>query len=221
LKRVLFSLSTMREVRSFDKTQRKWSLFNTSCISSLTRKSVSLNQEELLIRAAQRNHKAFGPLYERYFDAVFGFVLNRTMNYDLAGDLTSQTFIKAMHSVRKYELRGVPFQFWLFRIALNEIRMFFRKHPNIEVPLTEVKLDQLLSDAEATDNNSGREDQRQVLIKALNQLNQEEVELIEMRFFEERSFKEVALMLGCAEDAAKKRVYRIVAKLRTMMGGKS
>jgi RNA polymerase sigma-70 factor (ECF subfamily) len=55
----------------------------------------------------------------------------------------------------------------------------------------------------------------------LNQLNQEEVELIEMRFFEERSFKEVALMLGCAEDAAKKRVYRIVAKLRTMMGGKS
>ncbi len=197
------------------------SLFNTWCISSLTRKPFSLNQEELLIRAAQQSHRAFGPLYERYFDAVFGFVLNRTMNYELAGDITSQTFIKAMHNIKKYEMRGVPFQYWLFRIALNEIRMFFRKHPNVEVPLSEAKLDQILGDAAGSNETDKRTAQREALIVALNQLNQEEVELIELRFFEGRSFKEVSILFGCAEEAAKKRVYRIVAKLRTMMGGKS
>lgn len=180
-----------------------------------------MNQEEQLICAAQQNYKAFGPLYERYFDAVFGFVFNRTMNYELAGDLTSQTFIKAMHNIKKYELRGVPFQFWLFRIALNEISMFFRKNPFVEVPLSETKVDQLLDGYDETQNEDERSHQKIALVNALNQLNQEEVELIELRFFENRSFQEVALVFGCAEDAAKKRVYRIVAKLRTMMGGKS
>ena len=180
-----------------------------------------MNQEEKLIRAAQLNYKAFGPLYERYFDAVFGFVLNKTMNYDLAGDLTSQTFVKAMHNIKKYEMRGVPFQFWLFRIALNEIRMLFRKNPSVEVSISEAKLDQVLASEEQDVSSDDKMKKRVALVNALNKLTSEEVELIELRFFEERSFKEVAMLFSCSEEAAKKRVYRIVVKLRSMMGGVS
>lgn len=143
------------------------------------------------------------------------------MNYDLAGDITSQTFVKAMHNIKKYEMRGVPFQYWLFRIALNEIRMFFRKNPNIEVSISEAKLDQVLASQDDNESDDEKMKKRVALVQALNQLTTEDVELIELRFFEERSFKEVAMLFNCSEDAAKKRVYRIVVKLRSMMGGMS
>ena len=118
-------------------------------------------------------------------------------------------------------MRGVPFQYWLFRIALNEIRMFFRKNPNIEVSISEAKLDLVLASQDADESDDEKMKKRVALVQALNQLTPEDVELIELRFFEERSFKEVAMLFNCSEDAAKKRVYRIVVKLRSMMGGMS
>ena len=82
-------------------------------------------------------------------------------------------------------------------------------------------MDQVLASEEQDVSSDDKMKKRVALVNALNKLTSEEVELIELRFFEERSFKEVAMLFSCSEEAAKKRVYRIVVKLRSMMGGVS
>ena len=60
----------------------------------------------------------------RFFDSVFKRLGG---DEEVAGDLTQQTFIKAMAHLGKYEDRGFPFSSWLYRIAQNEVSMFFRQ----------------------------------------------------------------------------------------------
>ena len=84
-------------------------------------------EEQQLVEAAKKSDEAFGKLYDRYFDGVYGFVFRRTDDEDVAGDLTSQAFLKAMQNLNRYEFRGLPFSAWLYRIASNEVNKYYRK----------------------------------------------------------------------------------------------
>ncbi|MFN5909809.1 MAG: RNA polymerase sigma factor, partial [Bacteroidota bacterium] len=80
-----------------------------------------------IVSLAKQSQQYFGELYERYFERIFRFVFRRLGGMeDTAGDLTQQTFIKAMANLEKYEDRGLPFASWLYRIAQNEVTMYFR-----------------------------------------------------------------------------------------------
>src|SRR4051812_22341421 len=86
-----------------------------------------LKNELLEIEAAKADPDKFGLLYDRYFKNIFVFVFRRTDNEELSADLTQHVFMKAMMNIKKYEFKGVPFSAWLFRIASNEVNMYFRK----------------------------------------------------------------------------------------------
>jgi RNA polymerase sigma-70 factor (ECF subfamily) len=85
-----------------------------------------LRKELMQIEAARVDPDAFGVLYEKYYRQIFIFIHRRTDNEELTADLCSLTFLKAMLHLSKYQHRGLPFSSWLFRIALNEVHMFFR-----------------------------------------------------------------------------------------------
>ncbi len=84
-------------------------------------------QEAIDIRRSQTDPEAFKPLYEKYFKKIFLFVLRRVNEKEIARDITQQIFLKALNSIRKFQLRGLPFSAWLFRIAINECNDYFRK----------------------------------------------------------------------------------------------
>ncbi|MCC6704607.1 MAG: sigma-70 family RNA polymerase sigma factor [Thermomicrobiales bacterium] len=71
------------------------------------------------IAAAQRDLRAFAPLYQRYFDAVYGYARNSLRDPELAADITSETFARAMKALPRY--RSNSFRGWLFTIAHNAI----------------------------------------------------------------------------------------------------
>ena len=82
----------------------------------------SLSDSEL-IQLSKTNQKYFGELYERYFDCIFRFVFRRLGgNETITGDLSQQTFMKAMVNISKYEDRGMPFSSWLYRIQCGARR---------------------------------------------------------------------------------------------------
>jgi RNA polymerase sigma-70 factor (ECF subfamily) len=131
---------------------------------------------------------------------------------DTAGDLTQQTFMKAMANLSKYEDRGLPFGSWLYRIAQNEVSMYFRSLKKTRtVEIEERKLKDLCEEAELTSQMSIEEQER--LIRLLNDMEQENLDLIELRFFQGLSFKEIADIYSINEPSAKMRVYRILEKL--------
>ena len=75
--------------------------------------------ETPLIRAAQRDRRAFAPLYERYVDAIYRYCLRRTGYREAAEDATATIFTKAMAHLDSFRFDGRSFRSWLFAIAHN------------------------------------------------------------------------------------------------------
>jgi RNA polymerase sigma-70 factor (ECF subfamily) len=59
--------------------------------------------EQQLILAAQNNPARFAPLYDKYHRQIFLFIFKRVKNEDLAGDITSRVFLKALLNIKKFK----------------------------------------------------------------------------------------------------------------------
>jgi RNA polymerase sigma-70 factor (ECF subfamily) len=168
--------------------------------------------EESLIKRSQADPQAFRTLYEKYFKRIFLFVLHRVGDRQIAADISSQVFLKALLNLKKFKFRGVPFSAWLFRIALNECNDYFRKSLRYRIVTIE---DHIVEDLhEELIQNSREEDLRHQLPEILEKLAVDELQLIELRFFEQRPFKEVADIIGVTENYAKVKVYRVLQKMK-------
>jgi RNA polymerase sigma-70 factor (ECF subfamily) len=170
-------------------------------------------QDTELIAKALKDRKYFGKLYEKYFKQIFRFIFNRLGGNEAeTSDLTQLTFMKAMLKLSTYEDRGFPFSSWLYRIAHNEVNQFFRKQKGkYTVEINERTFGNLCSEVSESKHMSTEEQEK--LVSALNRLPQEQLDLIELRFFQEFSFKEIAEIYSITEASAKMRVYRILDKL--------
>lgn len=174
----------------------------------------ALEAEEQLIKAAQKDPQAFEPLYKSYYSRIAAYVYHRVENKELAFEITAAVFYRALESLPRYQWRGLPFSAWLFRIAANELNQFYRKsktQPVLSIDregLGEIK-------ADMTEDNSAETDRR--LFAALDRLDEDELELVNMRFFEKRSFKEMSEIAEIGESACKMRLYRILEKLKKLL----
>jgi len=177
-----------------------------------------MDEEWSLILSAKKDPAAFEPLYNKYFESIFRFVYQRMEDMDTARDITQQSFIKALDGIHRFENRGVPFKSWLYRIALNELNLFFRKnqasrHINLD-DNDALELSEEL-DEDPYEGFYGK------LGELLGTLKQESLNLIEMRFFEKRSFREISEILGITENNAKVKMYRLLEKLKARITGKT
>lgn len=169
--------------------------------------------EPQIIELAKEDTFYFGELYNTYFERIYRFIFKRLGGKEeIAGDLAQQTFIKAMANISKYEDRGLPFSSWLYRIAQNEVSMFFRMQKSTQtVDIDENKFKDMCTEANL-DSYMSMESQEK-LVELLNEMEQEHLDLIELRFFQGLSFKEIAEIYSITEPNAKMRVYRILEKL--------
>lgn len=169
--------------------------------------------EEAEIEAAKHNPRAFAPLYDRYYARILGFVYQRTERKDDAYDITQQVFIAALENIGKYKSSGVPYSALLFRIAINELNRFYRKSKVRQALSID---DEQVSDVltELGEETTAQTDAR--LMHAIQQLPEEDVSLLQMRFFDKIPFKDLCEILEISETAAKARVYRLLEKLKNI-----
>lgn len=170
-------------------------------------------QDELaIIEEAKLNPNKFGEIYNRYFTEIYVFVLKRVENQDITEDITSQVFVKALQNLYKYKFKGVPFSAFLYRIASNEVNLFYRKQKHQRtVTLEDAGIYRF---AEEIEEENMFSNPTEMVVKCIQTLTQIELELIEMRFFEKMSFKEIAYIKGFTESNTKVKVFRIIKKLR-------
>jgi RNA polymerase sigma-70 factor, ECF subfamily len=172
-----------------------------------------LDQEKILIVEAQKDKAKFATLYKKYFEQIFLFILKRVESEDTAADITSQVFLKALINLPKYRDMGLPFSSWLFRIARNELYdMYNQKQIEMVVSLESKGIGQIIDEI----GDEQKEDHTR-LTAALALLEENEMELIELRFFEKRAFKEIGEILDITENNAKVRTYRILDKLKKIL----
>lgn len=169
-------------------------------------------KEELgWIQQAKKDPEFFAPLYKKYHEQIFRYVYQRMDDEEMAFDVTSQVFMKAIKNLPKYEFRGVPFSSWLYRIAKSELYQAFRdKKAERTVNIDTVQVFHVIDEFEQDEN----EENKQRLVECLAQLKENDIQLIELRFFEKRSFKEIGEILEISENNAKVKSFRALEKLK-------
>ena len=173
-----------------------------------------LEQEAQEVEAAKKDPKAFEVLYNRYYEQIFRYLYQRLDSKMEAFDLTSDVFLKAMINLQKYTFQGVPFSSWLYRIAYNELNQAFRTNKvqrTINIESTNVH--DIIEEIE----EDNKEEFKPLLKAAINKLSDTDLNLVEMRFFEKRPFKEIGNILEITENNAKVRLYRVLDKLKQMI----
>jgi RNA polymerase sigma-70 factor, ECF subfamily len=166
--------------------------------------------EQKLIADAQQDARCFEPLYKKYYELILKFVYKRVENLDDCRELTSIVFSKALINIKKYKDLGFPFSSWLYRIAINEITQFYRDQTKMRIiSLSDKAIKNITEETKDT-----KTEMVAVLKKALLYLPEEDLLLIELRYFEERPFLEVGEILGITENNAKVKTYRVLDKLK-------
>jgi len=163
------------------------------------------------IEAAKKDPRQFRYLYDKYYRQIFLFINRRTDDEHTTADITQTVFLKALQHLKNYQERGVPFSAWLYRIASNEVAQHFRDHSKTRTVCLETSdVDDMLEEKDAGFDHGKREQ----VFAAVKKLPPQDLELIEMRFFEKRSFKEIADIKGITENHAKVKTYRILEKVK-------
>jgi RNA polymerase sigma-70 factor (ECF subfamily) len=171
--------------------------------------TATTDDDRPLIEAAQADPARFAELYDRYVGRVYAFVSRRTRDRAAAEDITSDVFQQALAHLGQFEWRGVPFGAWLFRIASNAMADRWRQNARDSHDLP----------ADLPDSRDLEEVERHVILfQLVDRLPEVQRQVIQMRFVEEHSIREIATALGRSEGAVKQLQLRALENLRKGMG---
>ena len=183
------------------------------------------NEEKELIKRAQKEPEAFAKLYDKYYLQIFGYILKRVANLEIAQDITSETFFKALKNLWKFRWKNIPFSAWLYRIANNEIANYFRKNKKHSISLDKLKEKGFepisLHNPEAEVLKAQEElKKHQDFLKIQEKISQLPIkyqEVITLRFFEKKKIKEISEILGKKEGTIKSLLHRGLEKLKDLI----
>ena len=187
-----------------------------------------MNQEEekLLINEAKTSNESFVKLYDYYYPKILGYSFRRTLDLNLSKDITSETFLKAFTGIGKYQWKGIPFSSWLFRIASNEMNMLDRKKkykPDSLTALKERGVFDIVDKASLDEEKNELEKQLQQSNDFINVqqklllLPVKYQEVIALKYFEEKSIKEIVEILEIKEGTIKSLLSRGIEKLKNLV----
>jgi len=178
---------------------------------------MDLKEEEKLVRAAQRvksgPNAPFGELYQNYALRVRKFFLKRMADEDLADDLSSKTFEKALHGLEKFQWQGVPFSAWLFRIARNVLFDHLRAGKDKKMVSLE-KAPTLKGDLPTQFEELEQLQENELLWQALAKLPGREKEIVYLKFYEGHTNRVIAEITKLSETNVGTILYRTLRKLR-------
>ena len=175
---------------------------------------------DLVRRAQSGDVEAFGQIYDRYFDTVFRYIYFRVSRRDLAEDLTSETFLRALKRINSFTWQGRDFGAWLVTIARNLMADHFKSgRYRLEIATADV----LDADKEDQGPEGNPETAvvdkltNQTLLEAVKELNEDQQECIVLRFLQGFSVAETARAMGKNEGAIKALQYRAVRTLGRLL----
>lgn len=170
---------------------------------------------EIVLRARQGEQKAFAILLHRYKDSVNFMILKMVHNRDDADDLTLETFGKAFHNLEKY-MSDFAFSTWLFKIAMNHTIDFLRKK-KVRTLSIDTEEDEVFGVKKSTNIPASnpdpeekyiREQRAKLMHEILDKLNPRYKKLIEMRYFDEMSYEEIAEQMQLPLGTVKNSLFR-------------
>ena len=167
------------------------------------------------VLAAQRQRAAFGVLYRRYVDRVYGYCFHLLGDHHDAEDATERTFLAALAAIDGFRDEGATFRAWLFRIAHNQLANALRARARHHVDPLEL----------AGQPTAGRDpaavadqaEQARRLRRALAHLSEDRRQVVVLRFLDGLSAREIGVVLGRSEGAVRVLQHRALRQLAELL----
>jgi RNA polymerase sigma-70 factor, ECF subfamily len=184
-----------------------------------------LNEEQLL-KDIENDPQHFGKVYEAFYGRIFGYAYRRTTNYEVAQDIAAETFLKAFGQVHKFKWRNISLLYWLYTIATNELNKYFNSNKYRPQSLCRIReeygidvTDGSNAETESIRMQDDLEKHQEFLkvTEALRSLDSKYADVIALRFFEQKSLKEIALILDKKEGTVKSLLSRGMDKLKEQL----
>lgn len=151
--------------------------------------------------------------FDAHADSVFRFCLVKTSDPIVAEDLTQEAFVRLWQAMRAgrelAELRG-----FLFTIARNLIIDWYRKHKSVSLDaMTDTGFEPADRAGESPETHAAHAE----VLRVMGQLDQEDREVLAMRFVEGMQPKEIAETLGISANLASVRIHRALENIRSIL----
>lgn len=184
-------------------------------INSYGSAQMSKKQKEKLLKDAKFGGRdSFGIIYDTYFDRVYKYLFYRTSHRETAEDLTEEVFTKAFEKISGFSGNFEKLSGWLMVIARNTLIDHYRKR-NEDLPL------EYLENAQSNEDSAllklEYSEREQILFKALGKLSREHRQIIQMRFIEGLSLKDIAQMLKKSQVAVRVAQFRALKILKGIL----
>lgn len=172
--------------------------------------------------AVEGNEKAFADLMDRYRDSIYYMLLKMVNNPSDADDLTIEAFGKAFKNIHLYTPR-YAFSTWLFRIATNNCIDFIRKKKSAPTALEQKQDEQddpasnLQSDTPGPEEEMMQKQKIKHLSNVVSQLKPKYRKLIELRYYKEYTYEEIARELKLPLGTVKAQIFRAKELLFNIM----
>jgi len=174
---------------------------------------LAVSEENAVRLASQGNAEAFTYIYEQNVTRIYNYIYYRIGSEADAEDLTARVFHRAFGHINSYVEKGVPFSAWLYRIAHNLTANWHRdNHRRKEVSLEEQYDIPLHEDMPELTLEKSQE--KETLLKAIRRLPPARQQLILLKFLEDLSNGEIAVIMKRTEGAIKSLYHRSLISLR-------
>ena len=184
------------------------------------------SDEKLVTAYADGNNEAFDVILRRYQDRIFTYIVNIVKNKDIADDIFQETFVKAITTIRqgRYTDSG-KFSAWLMRIAHNLIIDYFRQEKSENTVSADQEEVNVLNRRDLSEENV-----EDILVtsqihtdvrRIMESLPESQREVLEMRFYRNMSFKEIAAATGVSINPALGRMRYAVLNMRRIASEKN
>ena len=171
--------------------------------------------EDQLVERAKVDADAFGELYDHYFAQIYRFVYSRLRDQDLAEDVTSEVFFKALRAIGRYRPSGHPFSAWLYQISVNAIADHYRsKRPEADLDdAVEVR-----DKAQPVDERIAQRDEAARIWAAIDALPPQQRTAMTLKLGEDMKLAQIGEIMGKSEGAVKLLIHRGMIGVRQKLG---
>lgn len=170
-----------------------------------------------VVKENTSSRETFARFYDKTMPKVYRYIYYKVNSQQIAEDLTSEVFDKALVNFKKYNQEKASFSTWVLTIAKNTIADYYRAQPKVQT----VSIDEAVdtpSREPGPEQTAEDNEEKQLLKRCISQLPEKEQEIIRLKFTMEMTNRDIAKVIGLTETNVGVMLYRIIRKLRYSFG---
>jgi RNA polymerase sigma-70 factor (ECF subfamily) len=178
-------------------------------------RSTAEDDRRLIARIVDKDLRAFEELYRNYHPRLTRFLGSFTRRPEVAEEVLNETMIVVWSKPEKYN-GASKVSTWIFAIAYRKALKALRSQ---DEPMEEIHEDLRVSPDPGPEQLLGQRQVQQALLGAMSRLSADHRAVVDLTYFHEFGYREIAEVLGCPVDTVKTRMFHARRRLKTMLAG--